>query len=213
MSETVDMAHSEVRSLVTKAARGAGMSWGMAEEAGWAADWLARREMPAAEWATLWLAKVLEGRLNVVEAGVMFADQRAAEGEPFDFAPLSDDLFAPGFILPFIHLVAMRYGAVEIASTSGRAAAGSDSARHATQAARAAEHQDQVQDQAAIISRPCRAAAHRTQHRARTCPCWRHQSMCSRTSRSLANSRPQTGHGHVLRGARGVAVKCARSPK
>jgi hypothetical protein len=122
MSETVDMAHSEVRSLVTKAARGAGMSWGMAEEAGWAADWLARRAMPAAEWATLWLAKVLEGRPNAVEAGVMFADQRAAEGEPFDFAPLPDDLFAPGFILPFLHLVAMRYGAVEITSTSGRAA-------------------------------------------------------------------------------------------
>ena len=122
MPATVDMAHSEVRSLVTKAARGAGMSWGIAEEAGWAADWLARRTMPAADWATLWLAKVLEGRGNSVEAGVLLADRMTAAGGEFDPFPLADDLFAPGFLLPFLHLVAMRHGPLEIICTSGRAA-------------------------------------------------------------------------------------------
>lgn len=116
------MAHSEVRSLVTKAARGAGLSWGMAEEAGWAADWLARRAMPAADWATLWLAKVLEGRPNAVETGVGLADRMAAGGGHFDAVPLPDDLFAPGYLLPFLHLVATRFGALEITSTTGRAA-------------------------------------------------------------------------------------------
>jgi hypothetical protein len=122
MSNTVDMSHSEVRSLVTKAARGAGMTWGMAEEAGWAADWLARRAMPAAEWATLWLAKVLEGRPNAVMFGAALADQMAAEGGSFGAVPLPDDLFAPGYILPFVHLVATRYGTLEIACTAGQAA-------------------------------------------------------------------------------------------
>lgn len=101
MSETVNMALSEVRSLVTKAARGAGMNWGMAEEAGWAADWLARRAMPAAEWATLWLAKVLEGRPNAVEVGVGLADRMAAEGGNFAAVQLPDDLFRPGLCPAF----------------------------------------------------------------------------------------------------------------
>lgn len=122
MPATVDMAHSEVRSLVTKAARGAGMSWGMAEEAGWAADWLARRAMPAADWATLWLGKVLEGRANSVEAGVLFADRMTAGRGEFDPFALADDLFAPGFLLPFLHRVAMRHGPLEITCTAGRAA-------------------------------------------------------------------------------------------
>lgn len=122
MSETVNMALSEVRSLVTKAARGAGMNWGMAEEAGWAADWLARRAMPAAEWATLWLAKVLEGRPNAVEVGVGLADRMAAEGGNFAAVQLPDDLFAPGYVLPFVHLVATRYGTLEITCTAGQAA-------------------------------------------------------------------------------------------
>ena len=122
MPETVDMAHSEVRSLVTKAARGAGMNWGIAEEAGWAADWLARRSMPAAEWATLWLGKVLEGRPDAVAVGVGLQDRMASEGVNFAAVSLPDDLFAPGYVLPFVHLVAARYGTLEIVCTAGQAA-------------------------------------------------------------------------------------------
>ena len=57
MAELIDLAHSELNGLVTKAARGAGLSWGLAEEAGWAAEWLSRRGLPAAAWAAEWLAQ------------------------------------------------------------------------------------------------------------------------------------------------------------
>ena len=59
----IDLAHSELRALVTKAARGAGLAWGLAEEAGWAADWLARRSLPAGDWAAIWLATCSERSL------------------------------------------------------------------------------------------------------------------------------------------------------
>lgn len=44
------LSHNEIEQLCLKAARGAGMSWGLAEEAGFAAAWLARRDVdgPAA---------------------------------------------------------------------------------------------------------------------------------------------------------------------
>ena len=38
----------EIRSLAVKAARGAGFDWGLAEEAGFAVEWLERRGMPGA---------------------------------------------------------------------------------------------------------------------------------------------------------------------
>ncbi len=40
---------AEVNALLTKAARGAGFSWGEAEEAGWAALWLTREGLEGAE--------------------------------------------------------------------------------------------------------------------------------------------------------------------
>ena len=40
---------NEIESLALKAARGAGMSWGLAEEAAVAASWLAARSLPWAE--------------------------------------------------------------------------------------------------------------------------------------------------------------------
>ena len=78
MTEDVTLALSELRALIIKAARGAGLSWGMAEEAGWAAEWLARRGLPAADGATLWLDARLRGGQDPVETGVALADQLAA---------------------------------------------------------------------------------------------------------------------------------------
>ncbi|MBZ8118694.1 DUF3726 domain-containing protein [Roseovarius sp. LXJ103] len=70
---------SEIESLSRKAARGAGMSWGMAEEAGKSATWLAAADLPGPEA----LADLLE-RLH---------DQDLAE-----FAPVicADAWRAPG---------------------------------------------------------------------------------------------------------------------
>ena len=42
-NQSAQMSHNEVSALCMKAARGAGMSWGMAEEAGFAAGWLTAR--------------------------------------------------------------------------------------------------------------------------------------------------------------------------
>ena len=46
MNRTLDWSLSEARSLAIKAARGAGFSWGMAEEAGFAVHWLESRSAP-----------------------------------------------------------------------------------------------------------------------------------------------------------------------
>lgn len=120
MDRPVDMAHSELRGLVIKAARGAGLAWGLAEEAGWAAEWLARRSLPAGDWAAAWLAAVVEGRSDSVSFGVALADRMASGGGPLAPVTVPDGLAAPGYILPFLHLVATEHGAVEVAAGPAR---------------------------------------------------------------------------------------------
>ena len=118
MTETVTLALSELRSLITKAARGAGLSWGLAEEAGWAAEWLARRGLPAADWATTWLAARIDGAESPVEAGVLLADDLVNGVAPEGWA-LPDGLSAPGFLLPFLHRIANGRATLALTSPSG----------------------------------------------------------------------------------------------
>lgn len=118
MSETVTLALSELRSLITKAARGAGLSWGLAEEAGWAAEWLARRGLPAADWATIWLAARIDGATSPVEIGIQLADQLVNRVAPESRA-LPDGLSTPGYLLPFLHRIAHAEASVAVTSTSG----------------------------------------------------------------------------------------------
>lgn len=119
MSGDVTLALSELRSLMTKAARGAGLGWGMAEEAGWATDWLARRGMPAADWATTWLAASIEGADGPVVLGVTLADEMAG-GHAALARRLPDGISAPGYLLPFLHRIAEARGPVAIWSPLGR---------------------------------------------------------------------------------------------
>lgn len=121
MAESIEMAHSELRNLVVKAARGAGLSWGMAEEAGWATDWLARRSLPAADWAVSWLVQAVEGKPHPVGIGTRLVDRFASAEGPMQPELLPEDLPAPGFLLPFLHLIAMRRGAMEVTGSTGRA--------------------------------------------------------------------------------------------
>lgn len=116
------LAHSEVNALVTKAARGAGLSWGMAEEAGWAAEWLARGGLPAAVWAAEWVAGAVEGGPAPVEVGVGISDAISGDDAAFPSLRLPDGLVAPGYLLPFLHLVSIRFGRMELATPSGLAA-------------------------------------------------------------------------------------------
>ena len=120
MDDVLDMAHSELRSLVTKAARGAGLSWGLAEDAGWAAEWLARRSLPAGKWAADWLADAIEGKPDPVRFGASLADRLAFGDGPIQHENVPDDMVAPGYVLPFLHLIATRRGPVEIAGLHGR---------------------------------------------------------------------------------------------
>lgn len=121
MTETVTLALSELRSLITKAARGAGLSWGLAEEAGWAAEWLARRGMPAADWATVWLAARIDGAVSPVEVGVALAD--AFPSNPgLNGTVLPDGIAAPGYLLPFLHRMAEAGVGVAIEAPLGHVA-------------------------------------------------------------------------------------------
>lgn len=121
MLTPIDMAHSELRSLVTKAARGAGLPWGHAEEAGWAAGWLARRALPAGEWAAHWLAATVEGRPGPIEIGTALSDRLAVMDLPLSVESLPDSLPAPGYLLPFLHRIAERRGPISIIDAVGTA--------------------------------------------------------------------------------------------
>lgn len=116
MTDHLVLAHSEIRSLVAKAARGAGLPWGLSEEAGWAADWLSRRSLPAADWAALWLADAVAGQQTAIDFGTALADRTASGARPTEPGQIPDGLRAPGFLLPFLHRVALRHGAVELAA-------------------------------------------------------------------------------------------------
>lgn len=122
MEHQIDLAHTELNALITKAARGAGLSWGLAEEAGWAAEWLARRGFPAAAWAAEWLAQAVEGGPTPVEVGVGIGDVLPATKTSFSDVSVPDGISAPGYLLPFLHLVATRFGPTEIFTPLGLAA-------------------------------------------------------------------------------------------
>lgn len=113
---------SELRALVTKAARGAGMEWGLAEEAGWAAEWLARRGLPAAGWAADMLLARAAGAACPVATGTALADSARAMGQGGSGSRLPDGLPAPGYLLPFVHLGLAPGQSMTMSSPEGPAA-------------------------------------------------------------------------------------------
>lgn len=54
---TVRLSLSEINALCLKAARGAGLKWGEAEEAGWAASWLSRAGLSGPSITLAWLTE------------------------------------------------------------------------------------------------------------------------------------------------------------
>ena len=81
---------NEIESLALKSARGAGMSWGLAEEAAVAASWLAARSLPWAET----LADLL--------AQQPVACQPRIEGDAIAPSRAVRDILAPLWLAPFV---------------------------------------------------------------------------------------------------------------
>jgi len=121
---------AEIETLGMKAARGAGLSWGMAEEAGMAARWLAAHRLPGPElllrhlesfdrraWRAV--APIVGARiwrtddgaaLCPLAAGAALSDRAGlADGpgaRPITLEPVAD----PGLLLPFAALAARGLG-------------------------------------------------------------------------------------------------------
>jgi hypothetical protein len=126
--ERLDVSLNEVEALAQKAARGAGFSWGVAEDAGRSAAWLARR---LDDWAGS-LAALLESPPSRGPASLLlaayFADS-VAGGEPRTF----EFVASPIWLLPGVfgaRPVVLRLGEAEIRCNSGEP----PSATHAIEA-------------------------------------------------------------------------------
>jgi hypothetical protein len=124
---------SEVEATALKAARGAGMSWGMAEEAAFAARWLAahgidgltllahhltRPTTPPTFANHSWRAAT-GGHLCPIAAGTALSDHFHLPEGPLTHPVDLLDLSAPALILPFMASAAARSGTVVIAQWSG----------------------------------------------------------------------------------------------
>ena len=82
----------ETSTLVVKAVRGAGQPWGIAEEAGWAMQWLARANQPGVAA----FARAIEaGNLRALHAGLRVADCRIFPGS---LGPIDGLLLAVPFV-------------------------------------------------------------------------------------------------------------------
>lgn len=137
----------EIEALSLKAARGAGLSWGMAEEAGFAATWLEVRGMGGAaallaqldlcrESDLALLAPAIDHRiwramgphLCPLAVGTTLSDFRGLEQADVTAGPLSiENVAHPLLLLPFVHALATAIGtAVHLTSAGGTCAVDPD---------------------------------------------------------------------------------------
>ncbi len=107
--EVMQLSQSEITALATKAARGAGLSWGEAEEAGWACGWLARAGLPAP--AMLLRALDAESSASPLRAGIRLMDHAGLPEGPCALPVTLQDVAEPLVLVPFLARVAERMGA------------------------------------------------------------------------------------------------------
>lgn len=79
-AQTVSLSRNEVSSLCMKAARGAGMDWGLAEEAGFAAAWLVQHGFDGPEYLYTHLAQAQGRRWANLCPTVAIGDWHAQDG-------------------------------------------------------------------------------------------------------------------------------------
>lgn len=121
---------AEIETLSAKAGRGAGLPWGLAEEAGAAARWLAGQGLPGPEllvrhleaydrrpWAEV--APIIDGGLwrtmdggplCPIAAGAALSDRAGLPDGPAARAITLDGVATPGLILPFAAFAAQGTG-------------------------------------------------------------------------------------------------------
>lgn len=120
--DRVTLSRNETESLCMKAARGAGFSWGLAEEVGFATGWLAAQGMDGASALLAMLTRKMprsaiagtpkavpghwqsldDSPLCPIQLGVALSDRAAIEGGPFNQVTLLDPVDAPLLLLPFL---------------------------------------------------------------------------------------------------------------
>lgn len=129
-SGTAQLSLTEIETLCMKAARGAGMSWGMAEEAGFAARWLAAEGVAGvtlllahleraagARWTDI--APVIAGRtwaapgaaaLSPIAVGAALCDRAELPEGPASGKVRIGPVGCPALVLPFAAQVARHAG-------------------------------------------------------------------------------------------------------
>ena len=122
--KSLRLSRNEVESVCTKAARGAGMSWGLAEEAGYAAGWLVAHGLDGASmlarhlhsaqgksWpeicpvvkAGAWLAMSPGQPLCPIALGATLSDHLGVDRALFDGKGLRvGEVSSPALVLPFL---------------------------------------------------------------------------------------------------------------
>lgn len=111
------LSRNEIETLCLKAARGAGMSWGLAEEAGFAAGWLAARGIDGAgalldhlqHWASgtilvrdrHWTATA-DATLSPILLGATLDDHAALAAGPWSAPITTGSVSAPILLVPFL---------------------------------------------------------------------------------------------------------------
>lgn len=126
--KTLRLSRNEVESVCTKAARGAGMSWGLAEEAGYAAGWLVAHGLDGASmlarhlrhaqgksWpeicpvveAGAWLAMSPGQPLCPIALGATLSDHLGIDSALFNGKGLRvGEVSSPALVLPFLAMAA-----------------------------------------------------------------------------------------------------------
>lgn len=126
------LSRSEIEATALGAARGAGMDWGLAEEAAFATLWLADQGIDGltllarhldqmAVGPVLIAGRVWTGRgpLCPIAAGAALGDHFHLPQGPLQGPVVLSDLSAPALILPFLAVAAARSGAVVLVQWPG----------------------------------------------------------------------------------------------
>lgn len=114
--DALDLSLNEVETLAQRAARGAGLPWGVAEDTGRAAAWIARRVGP---WAGQLLA-LLETPPPAAESPLLLAGWLADSGDPRQIPRVTLPLWAlPGLLATTTRRVSIVLGNVELACNPG----------------------------------------------------------------------------------------------